>query len=43
MDYFQRVKEIQLLQWELFIDYWFLHVGMMVVGLGMIIFWIMKK
>jgi hypothetical protein len=43
MDYFQRVKEIQLLQWELFIDYWFLHIGMMLVGLGTIIFWIMKK
>ncbi|WP_301280423.1 hypothetical protein [Rossellomorea aquimaris] len=43
MDYFQRVKEIQLLQWDLLIDYWYLHIGMMIVGLGIILFWVMKN
>ncbi|MFC7786440.1 MULTISPECIES: hypothetical protein [unclassified Rossellomorea] len=43
MDYFQRLKEIQLLQWELFIDYWFLHIGVLIVGVGLLLFWILKK
>ncbi|MGM0751843.1 MAG: hypothetical protein ACQET6_07895 [Bacillota bacterium] len=43
MDYFQRVKEIQLLQWNLLIDYWYLHIGMMIVGLGIILFWVLKN
>jgi hypothetical protein len=43
MDYFERVKEIQQLQWELFIDYWYLYIGLILVGLGAVVFWILKK
>jgi hypothetical protein len=43
MDYFDRVKEIQQLQLELFIDYWYLYIGLILVGLGAVVFWILKK
>ncbi|WP_316572722.1 hypothetical protein [Neobacillus sp. YIM B06451] len=43
MSYFERVKEIQELQWELFIDYWYLHIGFILVGLGIVVFWVIKK
>lgn len=43
MNYVQRVKEIQRLQWELMVDYWFLHFGMVIVGVGIMIVWILKK
>ncbi|WJV29981.1 hypothetical protein QTG56_02130 [Rossellomorea sp. AcN35-11] len=43
MNYVQRVKEIQRLQWELMVDYWFLHLGMVIVGVGIMIVWILKK
>lgn len=43
MGYFERVKEIQQLQLELFIDYWYLHIGIVLVGLGAVAFWVIKK
>ncbi|WP_268874251.1 hypothetical protein [Sutcliffiella cohnii] len=43
MGYFDRVKEIQRLQWELFIDYWYLYIGVGLLGLCLLIVWILKK
>jgi hypothetical protein len=43
MRYFERVKEIQLLQWELFMDYWFLHLGIVLVGLAIVIYWLLRN
>jgi hypothetical protein len=43
MSYFERVKEIQQLQWELFIDYWYVHIGIILLGLGIVLVWIFKK
>jgi hypothetical protein len=43
MDYFERVKEIQQLQWELFIDYWYVHIVGILVGLGIVVLWVLKK
>lgn len=43
MGYFERVKEIQQLQWELFIDYWYIHIALILVSLGLAVFWIIKK
>jgi hypothetical protein len=43
MGYFERVKEIQQLQWDLFIDYWYLHIALILVGLGLAVFWVIKK
>ncbi len=43
MGYFERLKEIQKLQWEFFIDYWFIHLGIILLGLGFVIFWVVKK
>ena len=43
MGYFERVKEIHQLQWELFIDYWYIHIGIILVGLGIVLVWILRK
>ena len=43
MGYFERVKEIQQLQWELLIDYWYLYIGLVLLGLVLFLLWIMKK
>ncbi|WP_269719471.1 hypothetical protein [Bacillus timonensis] len=43
MDYFDRLKEIHHLQWELLIDYWYVHIGMILVGLGIVLVWILRK
>lgn len=43
MEYFNRLKEIQQLQWELFIDYWYLYIALMAVGLILVVWWILKR
>ena len=43
MGYFERVKEIQQLQWELFIDYWYIHIAVILLGLVAVGFWVLKK
>ncbi len=43
MGYFERVKEIQQLQWELFIDYWYLYMGLVLLGIVLFLLWIIKK
>ncbi len=43
MAYFKTLKEIQQLQWELFIDYLFIHLVIIVLGLGIVIFVVFKK
>ncbi|WP_264163959.1 MULTISPECIES: hypothetical protein [Mesobacillus] len=43
MGYFERVKKIQQLQWELFIDYWYLHIAVILLGLAAVAFWVIKK
>ncbi|GGA80547.1 hypothetical protein [Ornithinibacillus halotolerans] len=43
MTYFDRLKEIQKLQWELFIDYWYVHIGLIIVGLVIVIWWVLRK
>lgn len=43
MGYFERVKEIYQLQWELLIDYWYIHIGIILMGLGIVLAWILKK
>lgn len=43
MGYFERVKEIQQLQWELFIDYWYLHIAVILLCLAAVGFWVLKK
>jgi hypothetical protein len=43
MDYFNRLKEIQQLQWELFIDYWYLHIAVVLFGIGIVVVWVIKK
>lgn len=43
MGYFDRVKEIQQLQWELLIDYWYLYIGLVLLGIVLFLLWIMKK
>lgn len=40
---FNRLKEIHRLQWELFIDYWYLHIALLVVGLLLVVWWILKR
>lgn len=43
IDFFERFKEIQKLQWELFIDYWYVYIVAILLGLGIVIFWVIKK
>jgi hypothetical protein len=43
MGYFERVKEIQQLQWQLFMDYWYLHIAVILLGLAAVAFWVLKK
>ena len=43
MGYFERLKEIQQLQWQFFIDYLFIHLSIILLGLVIIIFSVLKK
>ncbi|ESU33356.1 hypothetical protein G3A_06655 [Bacillus sp. 17376] len=43
MGYFERVKEIQQLQCELFIDYWYSYIGLILLGIVLFLLWIIKK
>lgn len=43
MGYFDRLTEIYRLQWEFFIDYWYIHIGIILMGLGITLAWILKK
>ncbi len=43
VEYFKRVKEIQQLQWELFIDYWYLHIAVVLLGIVIVVVWVIKK
>ncbi|WP_268874498.1 hypothetical protein [Rossellomorea aquimaris] len=43
MSYFERVKEIQQLQWELFIDYWYVQMGLLLLGIALLVVWVIKK
>ncbi|WP_170169039.1 hypothetical protein [Mesobacillus subterraneus] len=43
MEYFERVKEIQQLQWQLLMDYWYLHTGLLFAGLVFVVFWVLRR
>ncbi|MEH7379134.1 hypothetical protein V7138_01430 [Bacillus sp. JJ1533] len=43
MGYFERLKEIYQLQWGFLVDYWYVHIGMMLVGLGFVFVWVWRK
>lgn len=43
MNYFERLKEIHQLQWDFLIDYWYVNIVTILLGILIVIIWILKK
>lgn len=43
IEFYERFKEIQKLQYELFIDFWYVYIVVVLLALGIVILWVVKK